>query len=174
MTWQVRPEPPDRNNRTIIAAFRNGKRKSYSAGSITSSSTPTQKKSDFENFFEEPQVKVMLESRRESFLRHSTSAEVFPVAPPDLDVVLERSKSVLKLSACGLMTRGQRIAPGNQSHQLHEPKRMMPLLFCRFPCPPHSHFHLFLPAKTRPIRLREPSGNSFDSIFPRSRPFLIY
>ncbi|CAI2310266.1 unnamed protein product [Caenorhabditis sp. 36 PRJEB53466] len=74
-----------------LAAFRNGKRKSYSAGSITSSSTTTKKNPDFENFFEEPQIKVMLESRRESFLRNSTSAEVFPVAPPDLEAVLERS-----------------------------------------------------------------------------------
>uniref|UniRef100_A0A1I7UKH9 GLOBIN domain-containing protein n=1 Tax=Caenorhabditis tropicalis TaxID=1561998 RepID=A0A1I7UKH9_9PELO len=75
-----------------LAAYRNGKRKSYSAGSITSSSNTSAKKGpDFENFFEEPQIKVMLDARRESFLRHSTSADVFPVAPPDLEVVIERS-----------------------------------------------------------------------------------
>nr|ABO31388.1 globin [Caenorhabditis elegans] len=75
----------------MLNSYRNGKRKSYSAGSITSSSNSTKKNPDFENFFEEPQIKVMLDARRESFLRHSTSAEVFPVAPPDLEVVLERS-----------------------------------------------------------------------------------
>ncbi|CAO4360271.1 unnamed protein product [Caenorhabditis nigoni] len=76
-----------------LAAYRNGKRKSYSAGSITSSSnnSTNKKNADFENFFEEPQLKTMLDARRESFMRHSNSAEVFPVAPPDLEVVIERS-----------------------------------------------------------------------------------
>ncbi|CAI5439467.1 unnamed protein product [Caenorhabditis angaria] len=73
-----------------LSALRNGKRKSYSTGSIVSSTSTSKKLSDFENFFEEPQVKDLLDSRRESFLRHSNSAEIFPVAPPDIEAKLEK------------------------------------------------------------------------------------
>lgn len=65
---------------------KNGK-KSHSTSSL--SSTYSKKHADFENFFEEPEVKNLLEKRRESF-RASPSADLFPVLPPDVEAGIEK------------------------------------------------------------------------------------
>ncbi|CAD6190950.1 unnamed protein product [Caenorhabditis auriculariae] len=63
---------------------RRGK-KSYSAGSLVAAAKPS-----YEKFFDEPQVRVVLENRRES-LRNCASADTFPVLPPDLEAVEKKS-----------------------------------------------------------------------------------
>ncbi|CAB3410530.1 unnamed protein product [Caenorhabditis bovis] len=104
-------------------AFKSRKKKSHSTGSLSASS---KKIADFETFFDEPQVKHLLETRRESFLRHSTSADVFPVAPPDVETIVERSPRVTPKSTPSTIRKQLRfeIPEVQVSFESSEPRRV--------------------------------------------------